>query len=144
MVENSAKGAAIATKCEVKIETRFGVKSNIRNPPLEWLFFRLLSELGEDVEDPTVTATKPPIASTDFAEVTHKIPSIHPMIAIAPEGVAIHSYEFAQATFTERGHRGLEIGAKSMAMAAVEILTDPALLEAVKAAFAREAFSNNK
>lgn len=135
MVENSARGAAIATGCEVDIQTSAGLKSNIRYEPLEKLFFRILGELGEEVEDPVVTDSKPPLGSTDFADVTHAAPGIHPMISIAPEGVPGHSYEFTEATFTERGHRGLEIGAKAMAMAAVEVFTDPALLAEVKGAF---------
>jgi amidohydrolase len=135
MVENSARGAAMATGCDVKIQTSTGLKSNIRNPPLERLFLRLFGELGEEVEDLAVTASRPPLGSTDFADVTHVAPGIHPMVAIAPEGVAWHSYESADSTFTERGHRGLEIGAKAMAMAAVEVLKDPALLTEVKEAF---------
>jgi amidohydrolase len=134
MVENSARGATIATGCEVKVESRPGLKSNIRDPPLEQLFVNLFKELGEEVEDPLVTAAKPPGGSTDFANVTHVVPGIHPMVSIAPEDVAGHSHEFAEATFTERGHRGLEIGAKAMAMAAVEILADPALLTEIKEA----------
>jgi metal-dependent amidase/aminoacylase/carboxypeptidase family protein len=91
-----------------------------------------LNELGEDVEEINVTASKPPGGSTDFANVTHAVPGIHPMISIASEGVKVHTKEFAEATLTDTGHRGLEIGAKTMAMAAVEILIDNTLLEEMK------------
>jgi amidohydrolase len=138
MVENSARGAALSTGCEVDVTVYPGLKSNIRNEPLEKLFVNIFKELGEEVEKPASTAAKPPGASTDFASVTHFVPGIHPMIAIAPEGVALHSQEFAEATFTDSGHRGLEIGAKALAATAVEILVDSKLLADIK-----EAHKNN-
>lgn len=134
MVENSARGAALSTGCEVEVTVHPGLTSNIRNEPLEKLFLHIFKELGEEVEDPATTAAKPPGASTDFADVTHVVPGIHPMIAITSEGVALHSQEFAEATFTDCGHRGLEIGAKALAMAAVEILADAKLLAEIKEA----------
>jgi len=135
MVENSAKGAALATGCELKFTSGTGLKSNIRNPPLEELFVRVLTELDEEVEDPILTASRPPMGSTDFADVTHAAPGIHPMVSIGSRDIAGHSHEFAAASFTEKGHRGLEISAKAMAMAAAEVLSDPALLQEIKDAY---------
>jgi len=137
MVEDSAKGAALATGCELKFTSGTGLKSNIRNSPLEELFVRVFAELGEVVEDPILTASRPPMGSTDFADVTHAAPGIHPMVSIGPKGIAGHSHEFAEATFTEKGHRGLEISAKAMAMAAAEVLSDPTLLREIKDAYAK-------
>ncbi len=59
------------------------------------------------------------------------------MIGIHDTGIAMHSREFAEVTLTEKGHRGLEVGAKALAMAGVEILTRPGLLTEVKDAFER-------
>jgi amidohydrolase len=132
MVENCARGAAMATGCEVKVEVRPGLRSSIRNEPLERLFAEIFQELGEEIEDPSITATRPPGGSTDFSEVTQVVPSIHPMVSIAPEGVALHSREFAEATLTDLGHRGLEIGAKALALAGLEILSTPELLSQIK------------
>lgn len=135
MVENCARGAAIATGCEVRVEVRPGLRSSLRNEPLERLFARVFKELGEEIEDPSITLARPPGGSTDFSEVTHVVPSIHPMIAIAPEGVALHSREFADAALSEGGHRGLEIGVKALAMAGMEILTNPELLSEIRGYF---------
>ena len=132
MVENSARGAAIATGCKVEITSSPGLKSKIGNKALEELFYSIFQQLGEPVEDPVITASKPPSGSTDFAEVTHIIPGIHPMVSIAPESVAGHSYELAEATFSEAGHHGLEIGTKAMAIATMEILSNNTLLEKIK------------
>ena len=137
MVENCARGAALATGCEVHIEVKPGLKSNVRNEPLERLLYRVFRELGEEVEPPEITARRIPMASTDFSDVTHVVPGIHSMVSIAPEGVALHTREFAEATMTERGHKAIEIGAKAMALAALELLLSPKLLEEVKEAHRR-------
>ncbi len=133
MVENCARGAALATGCEVEITTSPGLKSKIRNEAMEQLFYGIFRELGEKVEDPNVTVGKPPGGSTDFAEVTHVVPGIHPMVSIAPKEVAMHSYEMAEATFSETGHHGLEVGAKAMAVAGIEMLLDSELMAKIKA-----------
>jgi len=132
IIENSARGAAIATGCEVEISVRPGLKSKVRNLALERLFCRLFKEMGVEIEDPDIAATRPPPASTDFADVTHIVPGITAMIAIAPEGVAGHSREMADATLAETGHRGLELGTKLLAKAAIEILLDPELRADIK------------
>ena len=135
LVVNSAKGAAIATGCEVITSVTNGLKSNIRNEPLEKLFLRIFEELGEEVEDPIASITKPPGGSTDFADVTHHVPGIHPMIGLGGEDMAMHSREFADLSMTEAGDKGLEIGAKAMAMATVELLLNPELLAEAKSYF---------
>lgn len=132
IVENSARGAAIATGCEVNIDVRPGLKSKLRNEALEQHLLKVLKELDVDVEDLATTLSRPPPASTDFGDVTHVIPGITAMIAIAPEHVAGHSRELAAATFTEDGHRGLEIGTKVLALGAAHIFEDPGLLAEIK------------
>ncbi len=36
------------------------------------------------------------MGSTDMGNVSQEVPSIHPMIAVAPPGVCIHTPEFAE------------------------------------------------
>lgn len=139
-VVNCAKGAALATGCEVEFTYSNGLKSNIHNKPLEDLFQRVFDELGVEYMDPLEVATTPPGGSTDFADVTHVVPGIHPMVGIGGEGYTMHSADFAGHTLTPEGDRGLEVGAKSMAMATVEVLSDPGLLAAIKAEFERNRF----
>jgi hypothetical protein len=49
--------------------------------------------------------------------------------------MAMHSREFAEATMTPGGDKGLEIGAMSMAMVTVEILANPQALAEIKKEF---------
>ena len=135
MVKNSARGAAIATGCEVEFATSAGLKSNIQNKRLEKLFLGIWDELGHEYKDPVEVAIKPPGGSTDFADVSHVVPGIHPMIGITKDEMPMHSAQFAACTMTPSGDEGLIIGIKSMAMASVEILTDPELLTEIKAEF---------
>lgn len=132
IVENSARGAALATGCEVNVDVRPGLKSKVRNEILEQQLLKVFKELDVDIEDLPTTLSKPPPASTDFGDVTHVIPGTTAMIAIAPQHVAGHSRELAAATFTTEGHRGLEIGVTVLALAAAHILEDPGLLAEIK------------
>jgi amidohydrolase len=135
MVMNSARGAALATGCEVAFTSSEGLKSNLRIGGLERLFGRMFQELGWEYEEPVKTAVRPPGGSTDFADVSHVVPGIHPMISIHGKDIAMHSRDFAAASLTPQGDKGLEVGAKSMAMAAVELLTRPELLAEIRKEF---------
>ena len=63
--------------------------------------------------------------STDMGNISHRMPSIHPMIACAPPNVVIHN-EFAKWAGSEKGDKVLD-GAKAMAMTAIDILGDETL-----------------
>lgn len=135
MMKNSAKGAAIATGCEVEVEVRPGLKSNIRNRRLEQLFIDVFTELDVVVEDPNIAVARTPSGSTDFSNVTHVVPAIHPIIGISDSMMPIHSREFAEASLTETAHKGLETGIRALAMAGLKILTQPQLLQEIKKDF---------
>ena len=135
MVENSAKGAAIATGCEVKVIVSSGLKSNVRNPPLEKLFVKAYKELGIEAEDPDFTAAQPPGGSTDFTDLSHFVPGMHTMLGFTKADITDHSRELCAATMTEEGHRGIEIGAKVLGLAGVEVLTDEKLRAEINEAF---------
>ncbi len=74
--------------------------------------------------------------STDMGNVSHRVPSIHPMIGIAPAGVVIHNPEFTRYAASEAGDAAVLDGAKAMAMTALDLMADAAQLAATKADFA--------
>jgi amidohydrolase len=84
-----------------------------------------------------VPAAGPGAGSTDMGNVSQVVPAIHPMIAIAPRTVTIHSREFAQAAASEEGMRGLCDGAKAVAMTVTDLLSNPELLTGVREEFLR-------
>jgi amidohydrolase len=138
MVINSAKGAALATGCEVETKVVNGVKPNLRNEPLEKLWYGVFKELGEEVEDPVISTGMIPRGSTDFGDVSQVVPGIHPMVGMGVDGVAAHSKALADLTMTEAGDHVLMVGVKSLALASIELLTDPELLSEVKSYFEKE------
>lgn len=73
--------------------------------------------------------------STDMGNVSHRVPSIHPMISSAPPSVVIHNPEFARWAGSEMGDKACIDGAKSLAMTAIDFMTDAALQQAAKAGF---------
>jgi metal-dependent amidase/aminoacylase/carboxypeptidase family protein len=77
--------------------------------------------------------------STDMGNVSHRVPSIHPMIAAAPPHCTIHNAEFAVHAGSEIGDRAALDGAKALAMTALDYLCDADLRERTRNVF--EAFS---
>jgi hypothetical protein len=72
-----------------------------------------------------------------MGNVSHMVPSIHPMISSVPHGVAFHTREFAHWVGTDMGMRGVVDGAKALAMTAVDFLLDVKLQESVRRTFAQ-------
>jgi amidohydrolase len=102
------------------------------NAPLAAAYCANLSALGRTVaESPGQEVS----GSTDMGNVSKLLPSIHPMISIAPPRVALHTQEFARCAASEDGERGVIDGAKALAMTGVDVLCTPALVEAMHAAF---------
>ncbi len=57
------------------------------------------------------------------------IPTIQPLVKIAPEGTAIHSRAFEAAAVSPLAREGMLAAAKVMAMTTLDLLTDPRLVE---------------
>jgi metal-dependent amidase/aminoacylase/carboxypeptidase family protein len=76
------------------------------------------------------------MGSTDMGNISYLVPSIHPMIQVAPAGVPIHSVEFARYAAAEEGDRAVIDGAKAMAMTVVDLWASAELRAEVAAEFA--------
>ncbi len=63
-------------------------------------------------------------ASTDMANVSLKIPSIHPMIGIEARGASNHQPEFTAACATPSADKSLLDGAMAMAFTSIDLATD--------------------
>jgi metal-dependent amidase/aminoacylase/carboxypeptidase family protein len=77
------------------------------------------------------------LGSSDVGNVSQVLPTIQPMIGIAPAGMAIHTREFAEAAVAPMARAGMLAAAKTMAMTAYDLLADPARVRAAKDEFAR-------
>jgi hypothetical protein len=70
-----------------------------------------------------------------MGNVSHLVPSIHPMIASAPVGISIHTKQFAQFARSPMADQAVLDGAKAMAMTAIDFWTSSERQEAVVAEF---------
>ena len=69
-------------------------------------------------------------------QISYLVPSIHPMIKVAPDGVPIHSIDFATWAASPAGDQAVIDGAKSMAMTVVDLWLQADLRERMNTAFA--------
>ncbi len=132
-VMDIVKGAALMTGTTYEVYFQGKYDNSINVGALEKLSFEYAKLLG--AADPVEPDPFPPTtgASTDFGTVSYNIPSITVSIKSAPEGTPGHSQEFADATISELGKSALVTAAKVQASLALDLLTNPALLEKVKA-----------
>ena len=108
----------------------------IDNGPMVAAYVANAARVGREVLDP-VTSGKRVMGSTDMGNVSYLVPSIHPMIKVAPEGVPIHSIDFASWAASEEGDRAVVDGAKAMAMTVVDLWASDDLRGRMNAAFAQ-------
>jgi amidohydrolase len=136
-VQACFEAGALATGAELEIHPSGEDYSDlVSNQPLLDAYAENLARLGRRLADP---AEAPSISgSTDMGNVSKLVPAIHPMIAVSPPSVALHSAEFADWAASEAGKRAVIDGAMALAMTAVDVLSNPDLLRAVKAAFAAD------
>ena len=74
-------------------------------------------------------------ASTDFGNVSYRVPGIHPVIRIAPPEVALHTREFAAWAVSQEAKTAAADGAYGLAATVLDVLHDPALAAAIAAEF---------
>ena len=74
-------------------------------------------------------------ASTDFGNVSLRVPGIHPLIQIAPEGTGMHTVEFAHCADTPAAVDAALDAAFGLASVVLDYLVDDELAEAVRADF---------
>lgn len=77
-------------------------------------------------------------ASTDFGNVSYRMPGIHPLIRIADPDVALHTPAFALAANSAPARSAALDGAVGLALTALDYLCDPDLRRAVETEFAEQ------
>ena len=107
----------------------------VDNGPMVASYVANAARMGRTVMDP-VTSGRRVMGSTDMGNVSYLVPSIHPMIKVSPDGVPIHSLEFATWAASPAGDQAVLDGAKAMAMTVVDLWCSTPLRERVQVAFA--------
>jgi amidohydrolase len=114
----------------------------IDNGPMVSSYVANAARLGRTVQDPLAIG-HPVVGSTDMGNVSYLVPSIHPMIKVADDGVPIHTAAFAEFARSESGDRAVLDGAKAMAMTVIDLWADARLRDEVAAQFARRPAEGN-
>ncbi len=129
-----AEAAALATGTRMSHEVIGGYKNMINNYAMARHYAALSENLG--VKTPEASPDTP-TGSTDMGDVSHAMPAIHPIFAVAKRGEgSCHEDAFVKYTDSEFGYAAMIRVAKALAMTAYDLLADPALLKAAKAEFA--------
>jgi metal-dependent amidase/aminoacylase/carboxypeptidase family protein len=66
-----------------------------------------------------------PTFSTDMANVSLAVPTIHPLVGIESHGAVNHQHEFAAACITPSADAAVRDGAVALAWTAIDAATDP-------------------
>lgn len=127
------EGAALAAGCTVEITWgEADYLDMVINEPLADSYERNANALG--VTDFT-DYRELPTGGTDMANVSHLVPSLHPLIKMAPEEVTIHNPDFANWAGSQSGDNAMLDGAKALAMTAIDFIMDEPLREKIIADF---------
>lgn len=118
-----------ATAAGATLEHRFldPYADLVSHRPLLEAYAANAAALGRDVRWPE-DVSRPAFGSTDMGNVSQAVPSIHPMVAVAPPHVALHTAEFAEHAVSEEADRAVVEAAIALARTAVDVWARPGLL----------------
>jgi amidohydrolase len=131
-VINCFTGAAYATGARLEYRWGESYAAMVSNMALARLFKKNMQSVGRNV---TLGDNSVMSFSTDVGNVSRLVPTIQPMVSVAPEAVLIHTPEFARVAATEDALRIILDAAKAMAMTAIDLLASPETMEEVQAEF---------
>ena len=128
-VEACFEAGALASGCTLEYEELSPVYSHMEADPALLGAYRANAEaLGRRFEADDDGSPQPTF-STDMANVSLAVPTIHPLIGIETDGAVNHQREFAAACITPSADLAVRDGAVALAWTAIDAATDPALRE---------------
>jgi amidohydrolase len=119
-VHDCFEAAARATGCRVEInQIGHTYRNMINDEVMTGLFQANSTSLGRPL--PLEAEAGVSGGSSDMGNVSHVVPSIHPMLAIETNGAVNHQLEFAAATISESGDWAIRDGALAMAYTIIDM-----------------------
>ncbi len=125
---HAASKCADAIGASVTAEKSRRIEHKILLPTLDELLLKEVKDVGAT----GIMEAEDALGSTDFANVSHKVPASTLKIKVAQEGVGVHTREFLNCAGGEEGERAAILAAKAMAAMAFEYLKDSNLRETIK------------
>ncbi len=117
--ERMAQAAALATECTVEVleGSANRCRTMWNNPVLAELWRRHLQD-GGGTEDPR----PPALGSSDMGNVSQVVPTIHPYLAVATPGTALHTAEFARQCVGPAADAALRLAVRTLAATVVDLI----------------------
>lgn len=158
-VSEIAKGAAMMTRTQVKIQVDSDAQEVLPNRPLARAVDRNLRLVGppkftdeekmqarkmqegmqgdfrypfDPVVDPLSDSPTQGAYSTDVGNVSWNVPEQAFEVASYPYGLPIHSWQVAASSGMSIGREAIPVSAKTLAATAIDLFDDPALIEEAK------------
>ena len=130
------EAGAIATGCTLRIDDSARPYADVRHDgALAALYQANAEALGRRFVRPRPEFSRF-AASTDMGNVSHALPSIHPMIGLSSLPAVNHQPEFAAHCITPPADRALMDGALALAWTAIDMAGDDAIAARLRAASA--------
>ena len=128
------EAGAIATGCTLRIDDSARPYADVRHDgALAALYQANAEALGRRFVRPRPEFSRF-AASTDMGNVSHALPSIHPMIGLSSLPAVNHQPEFAAHCITPPADRALMDGALALAWTAIDMAADDAIAARLRAA----------
>jgi amidohydrolase len=129
------EAGALATGCELEVSWLVKDYEFVRmNPTIGAVYEANLEKIGRSAVPRQVVGSQ--AASTDMGNVSHLVPSIHPMMSIDSLPAVNHQVEFADAAISPPGDRAVVDAALVLASTAVDIAITPGAIDRLREEFA--------
>ena len=130
-VEKIVEGAALMTGAKGRLQPYQNVVENVLlTPSFDAVYAKNFALLGEELKAP---ASKIGLGSSDVGNFSQVVPTIQPTIRITEGPTPWHSEASKAAACSEMGLRSIALGAKALALTALDLIEDPRLLDVIKA-----------
>ena len=106
------------------------VENTVPTPSFDAVYAQNFKLLGRNLG---ASDTKVGIGSSDVGNVSQLIPTIQPTICITDGPTPWHSEASKAASCSEKGLDSIALGAKALAMTALDLIQIPGLLSAIQA-----------
>jgi len=123
-----AKAGALASETELEINRITTVYNTRINPTINRLVAENFTALGLRMNEEGYQMQ----ASSDFGNVSQRLPACMFMVKSHPAGIPWHSLQVAEASVDSQALAAMLDGASVMAGVGIDLLTDRSILEAVK------------
>ncbi len=136
------EAGALAAGCTIELDWQEPIYADMRdNEPMVELYAANAATIGRPLASPEDSFSV--VGSTDMGNVSYAVPSIHPMIAVSPPHISIHTPEFAGYAAGPAGDAAVLDGAKALAMTVADLWLQPGAMARAKASFGTPGVAGN-